>query len=129
MPSLRLQLTTYFLPTVLNNAGVTNAHTQLLYNFANNLLSCGAAFFGAALTDLMPRRPRLYIGSLTLSALLATIAALNFFSSTVFSINTSVACANMIPTKNLTTSLLKSVEGACKKLSLIYVNIPAAVLK
>ncbi|KAH9939329.1 general substrate transporter [Epithele typhae] len=70
-------LITYFLPVILKNAGVTSSHTQLLYNFANNLLSCAGAFTGAALTDRMPRRARLYIGSILLAALLATVAALS----------------------------------------------------
>ena len=68
---------TYFLPTVLGNAGVKDKHTQLLYNFANNILSCFAAFSGAALTDRMNRRPRLYIGTLILGVLLAIVAALS----------------------------------------------------
>ena len=56
---------------------MTSTHTQLVYNFANNLLSCGAAFAGAALTDRLARRPRLYLGSLLLAALLGTVAALS----------------------------------------------------
>ena len=71
------KLITYFFPIVLSNAGVKNPHTQLLYNFASNILSCAGAFTGAALTDRMPRRPRLYLGSLLLAALLATVAALS----------------------------------------------------
>ena len=62
---------------MLKNAGIPDSHTQLLYNFANNILSCAAAFTGAALTDSIPRRPRLYIGSLLLAGILATVAALS----------------------------------------------------
>ena len=51
--------------------------------------------------------------------------AFPFFSSVHFSKNTSVACAKIVFTKNLTTSRLKSVDGACKKFSLIYVSMPA----
>ncbi|PIL37645.1 MFS general substrate transporter [Ganoderma sinense ZZ0214-1] len=70
-------LITYFLPTVLSNAGVTSTHTQLLYNFANNILSCFGAFTGALVTDRLNRRPRLYLGALALAALLAIVAALS----------------------------------------------------
>lgn len=72
-----LQLITYFLPTVLANAGVADKHTQLLYNFANNILSCAGAFTGAAMTDRIPRRARLYLGCIWLAAILATVAALS----------------------------------------------------
>ena len=54
---------------------------------------------------------------------------LAFFSSKHFSRKTSVACARMRPTRNLTTSRLRSVEGAWRKLSLMYVSIPAHVRK
>ena len=52
-------------------------------------------------------------------------SVLVFFSSLHFSQKTSVACARMRPTRNLITSRLRSVEGACRKFSLIYVSIPA----
>ena len=55
--------------------------------------------------------------------------ALLFFSFAHFSKNTSVACAKMIFTRNLTTSRLRSVDGAWRKFSLMYVSIPAQVLK
>ena len=71
------QLITYFLPTVFRNAGVTSTHTQLVYNFANNILSAFGAFSGALLTDKMNRRPRLYIGSFVLACLLSIVAALS----------------------------------------------------
>ena len=74
---MRGQLITYFLPTVLRNAGVTDKHTQLLYNFANNILSCAGAFTGAAMTDRMPRRSRLYLGCVWLACILATVAGLS----------------------------------------------------
>ncbi|KAI0692185.1 general substrate transporter [Cerioporus squamosus] len=70
-------LITYFLPTVLANAGVADKHTQLLYNFANNILSCAGAFTGAAFTDRINRRSRLYIGCIVLAMLLAIVAALS----------------------------------------------------
>ncbi|KAJ7828394.1 general substrate transporter [Mycena olivaceomarginata] len=37
-------LITYFLPVVFENAGVTSTHTQLVYNFANSILSAFGAF-------------------------------------------------------------------------------------
>ena len=54
-----------------------NKHTQLLYNFANNILSAFGAFTGAAVTDKINRRPRLYIGAFTLAVLLSIVAALS----------------------------------------------------
>ena len=62
---------------MLSNAGVQDKHTQLLYNFANNILSAFGAFTGAALTDKINRRPRLYIGAFTLACLLSVVAALS----------------------------------------------------
>ena len=56
---------------------MTDRHTQLLYNFANNILSAFGAFTGAALTDKINRRPRLYIGAFTLACLLSVVAALS----------------------------------------------------
>ncbi|KAJ8090204.1 hypothetical protein AAF712_006187 [Marasmius tenuissimus] len=70
-------LITYFLPVVLKNAGVTSPHTQLLYNFANSILSAFGAFVGASVTDKIGRRRRLYIGALVLAALLSIVAALS----------------------------------------------------
>ncbi|KAI0692184.1 general substrate transporter [Cerioporus squamosus] len=70
-------LITYFLPTVFKNAGVTSTHTQLVYNFVNNILSAFGAFSGALVTDRLNRRPRLYIGSFVLACLLSIVAALS----------------------------------------------------
>ncbi|KAJ7499905.1 general substrate transporter [Mycena latifolia] len=70
-------LITYFLTVMLQNAGVTSSHMQLVYNFANSILSAFGAFSGAALTDRIGRRRRLYIGSFVLACLLATVAALS----------------------------------------------------
>lgn len=52
------------------------------------------------------------------AAIFAT-KAFPFFSSVHFSKKTSVAWASMIPTRNLMTSRLRSVDGACRKLSLM----------
>ncbi|KAJ6473126.1 general substrate transporter [Mycena sanguinolenta] len=70
-------LITYFLPVIFQNAGVTSTHTQLVYNFANSILSAFGAFSGAALTDKIGRRRRLYIGSFALACMLAMVAALS----------------------------------------------------
>ena len=61
----------------MSNAGVTSTHTQLVYNFANNILSCFGAFSGALVTDRLNRRPRLYLGAFALAVLLAIVAALS----------------------------------------------------
>ncbi|KAF5391752.1 hypothetical protein D9757_001756 [Collybiopsis confluens] len=55
-------LITYFLPAMMLNAGVTSRQRQLVYNFANSILSAFGAFTGAAVTDKIGRRRRLYIG-------------------------------------------------------------------
>ncbi|KAF5338177.1 hypothetical protein D9758_014717 [Tetrapyrgos nigripes] len=70
-------LITYFLPTMMKNAGVTSTHTQLVYNFANSILSAFGAFLGAAVTDSIGRRRRLYIGPFVLASLLSIVAALS----------------------------------------------------
>ncbi|KAL1675416.1 general substrate transporter [Schizophyllum commune] len=70
-------LITYYLPVMMANAGVTSSHQQLVYNFANSILSAFGAFTGAALTDKLGRRRRLYIGAFVLGVLLAMVAALS----------------------------------------------------
>ncbi|KAJ7688308.1 general substrate transporter [Mycena rosella] len=85
-------LITYFLTVVLQNAGVTSTHTQLVYNFANSILSAFGAFSGAALTDRVGRRRRLWIGSFVLACLLAMVGALS--SKYGQKGNTNVAGAN-----------------------------------
>ncbi|KAJ7650994.1 general substrate transporter [Roridomyces roridus] len=70
-------LITYFLTVMMQNAGVTSKHTQLVYNFANSILSAFGAFTGAAITDKIGRRRRLYIGSFVLACMLAMVAALS----------------------------------------------------
>ncbi|KAK0205766.1 general substrate transporter [Desarmillaria ectypa] len=57
--------------------GVKSKHQQLVYNLANSILSAFGAFSGAALTDRVGRRRRLYIGAFTLAVLLAMVAALS----------------------------------------------------
>jgi hypothetical protein len=47
-------------------------------------------------------------------------------SAICFSRKTSCACASIIDIRVLTVSRLRSVEGAWRKFSLMYVNMPAA---
>ncbi|EEB92361.1 hypothetical protein MPER_09143, partial [Moniliophthora perniciosa FA553] len=70
-------LITYFLPVIMQNAGVQSRHTQLVYNFANSILSAFGAFLGASVTDRIGRRKRLYIGAFVLACLLSIVAALS----------------------------------------------------
>ncbi|KAJ3760098.1 general substrate transporter [Lentinula raphanica] len=70
-------LITYFLPAMMQNAGVTSKQRQLVYNFANSILSAFGAFTGAAITDKIGRRRRLYLGSFGLACLLAIVGALS----------------------------------------------------
>ncbi|EIM81448.1 general substrate transporter [Stereum hirsutum FP-91666 SS1] len=70
-------LITYFLPVVLSNAGVTSSQRQLVFNFANSILSAFGAFLGASVTDRIGRRRRLYVGAFVLACLLATVAAMS----------------------------------------------------
>ncbi|ESK86811.1 hexose transport-related protein [Moniliophthora roreri MCA 2997] len=70
-------LITYFLPVMMKNAGVQSRHTQLVYNFANSILSAFGAFLGASVTDRIGRRKRLYIGAFVLACLLSIVAALS----------------------------------------------------
>ncbi|KAJ3785995.1 general substrate transporter [Lentinula aff. detonsa] len=70
-------LITYFLPAMMENAGVTSKQRQLVYNFANSVLSAFGAFTGAAITDKIGRRRRLYFGSFALACLLTIVGALS----------------------------------------------------
>lgn len=70
-------LITYFLPVVMENAGVTSTQRQLVYNFANSILSAFGAFLGASVTDKIGRRRRLYIGAFVLAILLMIVAVLS----------------------------------------------------
>ncbi|KAJ7799675.1 general substrate transporter [Mycena olivaceomarginata] len=70
-------LITYFPTGVFENAGVTSTHTQLVYNFANSILSAFGAFSGAALTDKIAADAAFFIGSFVLACMLATVAALS----------------------------------------------------
>ncbi|KAJ7599106.1 general substrate transporter [Mycena floridula] len=70
-------LITYFLPVIFQNAGVTSKQRQLVYNFANSILSAFGAFAGAAVTDKIGRRRRLYIGAFVLAMMLMAVAILS----------------------------------------------------
>ncbi|KAJ7165683.1 general substrate transporter [Mycena crocata] len=88
-------LITYFLTVMMKNAGVTSPHTQLVYNFANSILSAFGAFLGASLTDRIGRRRRLYIGSFVIACLLATVAALSSKYGKAGNTNTAGANASI----------------------------------
>ncbi|KAK0209675.1 general substrate transporter [Armillaria fumosa] len=89
-------LITYFLPTLMSNAGVKSKHRQLVYNFANSFLSAFGAFSGAALTDRIGRRRRLYIGAFALAVLLAMVAALSSAYGKADNANTAGANASIV---------------------------------
>ncbi|KAK0492656.1 general substrate transporter [Armillaria luteobubalina] len=88
-------LITYFLPTLMSNAGVKSKHRQLVYNFANSILSAFGAFSGAALTDRIGRRRRLYIGAFALAVLLGMVAALSSVYGKADNTNTAGANASI----------------------------------
>lgn len=79
----------------MSNAGVKSKHQQLVYNFANSILSAFGAFSGAALTDRIGRRRRLYIGAFTLAVLLAMVAALSSAYGKADNVNTAGANATI----------------------------------
>ena len=53
----------YFNTVIYNNLGITSISRQLGYNLANAVVSAFSAGCGAALTDRMPRRSILVIGT------------------------------------------------------------------
>ncbi len=53
----------YFNTVIYNNLGVTSVPRQLGYNLANSVVSAFSAVCGAALTDRMPRRKILVVGT------------------------------------------------------------------
>ncbi|WWC71162.1 uncharacterized protein I206_105115 [Kwoniella pini CBS 10737] len=55
-------LISYFLPVLLEQAGINSPDRQRVLNFANSLTSFGGALAGTALTDYMGRRPLLLSG-------------------------------------------------------------------
>ncbi|KAF3913932.1 hypothetical protein ABW21_db0206221 [Orbilia brochopaga] len=53
----------YFMPILLQNLGITDVKTQLMYNAVLNVLSFFVATIGARFTDGLGRRPVLLIGT------------------------------------------------------------------
>jgi MFS family permease len=66
----------YYYPTMLRGAGITNNHTRLLYNGVQNIVSFAGAIFGAIYTDSWGRRPQLLVSTALLVAIFSIICAL-----------------------------------------------------
>ncbi|KAL2256565.1 hypothetical protein VTK26DRAFT_1485 [Humicola hyalothermophila] len=66
----------YFNTTIFENLGVTSVPQQLGYNVLNQALSCIGALTAVSLTDRMPRRPVLIIGTFMCALALATNSGL-----------------------------------------------------
>jgi MFS family permease len=62
---------------MLKGAGVTDTHTQLLYNAIENILSFGGALTGAFFTDRWGRRKQLLTSTCLFVIIFAMITALN----------------------------------------------------
>lgn len=61
----------YFNPTIFKGIGITSTAQQLGFNCLNNVLSAIGALTGVSLTDRMPRRKVLVIGTFVCALLLA----------------------------------------------------------
>jgi sugar porter (SP) family MFS transporter len=66
----------YYYPTMLQGAGITNNHKRLLYNGMQNVVSFGGAIFGAVYTDKWGRRPQLLVSTACLIIIFSIVAAL-----------------------------------------------------
>ncbi|CAI6335746.1 unnamed protein product [Periconia digitata] len=53
----------YYYPTILQGAGITDNHTRLLYNGMQNVIGFAGAIFGAVYTDKWGRRPQLLVST------------------------------------------------------------------
>ncbi|KAI0113102.1 general substrate transporter [Daldinia grandis] len=67
----------YFNTTIFEIIGVTSVELQLAYNLLNSVLSAVGALTAVVLTDTMPRRKVLVIGTLACAAALATNSGLS----------------------------------------------------
>lgn len=56
--------TGYYLPVLVNDAGISDAHTQLILNAIHPIICFIAAVFGARMTDVIGRRPLLLYSTL-----------------------------------------------------------------
>lgn len=66
----------YYYPTMVQGAGITNNHTRLLYNGMQNVVSFAGAIFGAIYTDKWGRRPQLLVSTGCLVVIFAIVCAL-----------------------------------------------------
>ncbi|KAJ1534925.1 hypothetical protein HK405_015902, partial [Cladochytrium tenue] len=69
----------YFMPIMLDQAGISDTHTQLLLNAINSLVSFAAALTGASLVDRLGRRPLLIwatLGAMLMFVLTTVCSAL-----------------------------------------------------
>ncbi|OKL60246.1 hypothetical protein UA08_04577 [Talaromyces atroroseus] len=66
-------LVSYYFPVIVQQAGIENAHTQLLLNALNPIVSWIMAIIGAMLLDRGGRRPFLLSGVLGMSICLAIV--------------------------------------------------------
>jgi sugar porter (SP) family MFS transporter len=66
----------YYYPTMLQGAGITNNHTRLLLNGIQNVVSFGGAIFGALYTDKWGRRPQLLVSTACMVVIFAIVCAL-----------------------------------------------------
>ncbi|KFH46093.1 Lactose permease-like protein [Hapsidospora chrysogenum ATCC 11550] len=68
----------YFMPQMVENAGITNTNTQLLINAINPIFSMIAAIVGASMLDKLGRRPMMMwglVGCLAMYILLTAFSA------------------------------------------------------
>jgi sugar porter (SP) family MFS transporter len=66
----------YYYPTMLQGAGITNNHTRLLYNGMQNVVSFAGAIIGALYTDKWGRRPQLLVSTACLVIIFSVVCAL-----------------------------------------------------
>jgi MFS family permease len=66
----------YYYPTLLRGAGITDRRTRLLYNGMQNVVSFAGAIFGAFYTDKWGRRPQLLVSTACLVFIFAIACAL-----------------------------------------------------
>lgn len=66
----------YYYPTILKGAGITDRQTRLLYNGMQNVVSFAGAIFGAVYTDKWGRRPQLLVSTACLVVVFSIVCAL-----------------------------------------------------
>jgi MFS family permease len=66
----------YYYPTMLRGAGITERRTRLLYNGMQNVVSFAGAIFGAFYTDKWGRRPQLLVSTALLVVIFAIVCVL-----------------------------------------------------